>query len=171
MVAEKRIFTVLFLCTGNSARSVMGEAILNQLGDGKFRAFSAGSDPTGKVNPYTTELLEGLGYPTEGLRSKSWDEFSGPDAPGIDFVITVCDSAANESCPIWPGHPMVAHWGMPDPAASVETVPEKQLAFSEAYCLLKYRVNLFTDLPIALLGETTFERRLKEIGQAFPDKS
>jgi len=171
MVAEKRKFTVLFLCTGNSARSVMGEAILNQLGDGKFRAFSAGSNPAGKVNPYTIELLEGLGYPTEGFWSKSWDEFSNSDAPEIDFVITVCDSAANESCPIWPGHPIVAHWSMPDPAALVGTVPEKQLAFSEAYCLLKYRLTLFIDLPIASLDKTTFERRLKEIGQAFPDKS
>jgi protein-tyrosine-phosphatase len=171
MEAEKRLYTVLFLCTGNSARSILGEAILNQLGAGKFRSFSAGSNPTGQVNPYTVKLLKDRGYPTDELRSKSWDEFSGPDAPEIDFVFTVCDSAANESCPIWPGHPMMAHWGIPDPAAVQGPAAEKRLAFAEAYRMLDDRVRAFIDLPIASLDKATLQRHLRDIGRTFPESA
>ncbi len=158
-------YNVLFLCTGNSARSIIGEAIVNNAGDARFRAFSAGSRPAGKVNPYALALIANLGCETESLRSKSWDEFSGDDAPTMDFVFTVCDSAANESCPVWPGHPMTAHWGIPDPAAVEGTETDKSLAFAEAYRLLNQRIELFTSLPIESLDKLSLRRKLAEIGE------
>jgi arsenate reductase len=138
---------VLFLCTGNSARSIMAEALLNVRGKGRFQAFSAGSHPTGKVNPFAIELVEKLGYATENLRSKSWDEFAAPGAPGIDFVITVCDNAAGEVCPIWPGRPNKAHWSFADPAAVQGTDDEKRRAFHDIYLQIMRRVDLFLALP------------------------
>lgn len=166
MAGEERIYNVLFLCTGNSARSILGEAILNRLGEGRFHAYSAGSRPAGKVNPHAIELLQCLHYPTEGLRSKSWDEFSGPDAPRMDLVLTVCDSAANDTCPAWPGHPMTAHWGIPDPAAVKGGDAEKRLAFSHAYRMLNDRISQFIDLPVESLDKARLRRRLAEIGQS-----
>jgi len=140
-------FNVLFLCTGNSARSVIGEAILNKIGAGKFRAYSAGSQPKGKVNPHTIQLLESLGHETSGFRSKSWDEFAKAGEPSFDFIFTVCDSAAAEACPVWPGHPMTAHWGIPDPAEAKGTDAEIALAFKEAYRMLNQRISAFMALP------------------------
>lgn len=159
-----RSFNVLFLCTGNSARSILAEAILNHLGAGRFRAFSAGSQPKGQVHPYAIELLERMKLDTGFARSKSWDEFAGADAPRMDFVFTVCDSAAAESCPVWPGQPMTAHWGVPDPAAATGTEAEKRLAFAEAYRMLERRISLFTSLPLDSLDRMTVKRRLDEIG-------
>jgi arsenate reductase len=138
---------VLFLCTGNSARSIMAEALLNVRGKGRFRAYSAGSHPTGKVNPFAVELVHKLGYPSENLRSKSWDEFAAPDAPAIDFVITVCDNAAGEVCPIWPGTPSKAHWSFADPAAVQGTDDEKRKAFHDIYLQIARRIDLFLALP------------------------
>lgn len=158
------VYNVLFLCTGNSARSVLGEAILNRAGQGRFRAFSAGSDPKGEVHPYTLDLLKKLNYPTSDLRSKSWDEFAVEGAPGLDFVFTVCDSAAAETCPIWPGQPMTAHWGVPDPAAAEGSEAERRLAFSDAYRMLSNRIEIFVNLPLASLDKLTLQRRLREIG-------
>jgi protein-tyrosine-phosphatase len=159
-----KAYNVLFLCTGNSARSVMAEAILNRAGQGRFRAFSAGSEPKGEVHPYTLDLLKKLNHPTEGLRSKSWDEFAQPGAPDLDFVFTVCDSAAAETCPVWPGQPMTAHWGVPDPAAAEGSEAERRLAFSEAYRMLANRIEVFVSLPLASLDRMTLQRRLREIG-------
>ncbi len=156
---------VLFLCTGNSARSIIAEAIMNREGRGRFRAFSAGSHPKGEVNPHTIALLRGLHYPVEGFRSKSWDEFAGPDAPKLDFVFTVCDDAAAEVCPIWPGQPMSAHWGMPDPAAATGSPAEIALAFADAYRMMNNRITLFMNLPMASLDKLSLQRRLEEIGQ------
>lgn len=164
MNAPGRRYNVLFLCTGNSARSILGEVILNSAGDPRFRAFSAGSRPAGKVNPHALELLSSLGHETGELRSKSWDEFAGPDAPAMDFVFTVCDSAASESCPVWPGHPMTAHWGIPDPAAFEGTEAGKRLAFADAYRMLCNRIKLFTALPIESLDRLRLRRKLAEIG-------
>lgn len=161
-----RIYNVLFLCTGNSARSILAEAVLNRLGRGGFRAFSAGSHPTGQVHRYALELLEQLEYPTEGLRSKSWDEFAAPGAPAMDFVFTVCDKAAQESCPVWPGQPMSAHWGVPDPAAAGGTEVQRRLAFADACRMLSNRISIFVNLPIASLDALSLQRRLSEIGQA-----
>ncbi|CAN5446514.1 hypothetical protein BH10PSE11_BH10PSE11_17180 [soil metagenome] len=158
-------YNVLFLCTGNSARSVISEAILNKAGVGKFRAFSAGSQPKGQVHPETIRLLNDLGYDTSGFRSKSWTEFAQPGAPDIDFVFTVCDSAAAESCPVWPGRPMTAHWGVPDPAEAIGTPAEIALAFKEAYRLLNQRIGIFCALPIASLDKLALRNRLKEIGE------
>src|SRR5260370_12552836 len=141
-------FNVLFLCTGNSARSIMAEAILNKRGAGKFRAYSAGSQPKGKVNPHTRELLQSLGYDTSGFRSKSWNEFAKPGAPPLDFVFTVCDNAAGEVCPVWPGQPMTAHWGVPDPAAVVGTDDDKRRAISEVSRVLLNRMRIFVSLPL-----------------------
>lgn len=155
---------VLFLCTGNSARSVIAESIMNREGRGKFKAYSAGSMPTGKINPHTISLLQGLRYPTEGLRSKSWDAFAKPGAPALDFVFTVCDDAAGEICPIWPGQPMTAHWGVPDPAAVEGSEVEIALAFSEAYRVLNNRIGLFISLPLAALDRMSLQHRLDEIG-------
>ena len=156
---------VLFLCTGNSARSIIAEAIMNREGRGRFRAYSAGSHPKGEVNPYTIRLLESLHYQTGAFRSKSWDEFEGPDAPKFDFVFTVCDDAATEVCPIWPGQPMTAHWGMPDPAAAQGTPSEIALAFADTYRMMNNRIALLMNLPLASLDRLSLQRRLNEIGQ------
>lgn len=160
-----RRYNVLFLCTGNSARSILAEGILQKDGQDRFRAFSAGSDPKGVVNPFALRVLGNTGYPTEGLRSKSWDEFAVPGAPVMDFVFTVCDNAAGEVCPIWPGHPMTGHWGIEDPASVEGTDIEKQAAFSEAMRYLKTRISLFTMLPIESLHRLALKSELRAIGQ------
>jgi arsenate reductase (thioredoxin) len=160
-----RPYHVLFLCTGNSARSIMGEAILNRIGLGKFVAWSAGSHPKGAVHSRVLALLPTLGLPIAGLRSKSWDEFSRPGAPPLDFVFTVCDNAANEVCPIWPGQPMTAHWGVPDPAAVSGTDAEIDAAFRETLRILWRRIELFANLPVRSLDRMSLQRRLDEIGQ------
>jgi protein-tyrosine-phosphatase len=159
------VFNVLFLCTGNSARSILAECILNREGKGRFRAFSAGSHPKGQVHPFATDLLKKMNHPTAGLRSKSWDEFAAPDAPKLDFVFTVCDTAANEVCPIWPGQPMTAHWGIPDPAAAEGTDAERHLAFADACRMLNNRISVFTSLPLRSLDRLTLQKRLDEIGR------
>ncbi|MBK5934306.1 ArsR family transcriptional regulator [Rhodovulum imhoffii] len=160
------VYNVLFLCTGNSARSILAESILNAEGAGRFRAFSAGSRPAGKPHPFAVDLLEGLKHDTSFVRSKSWDEFCGPGAPKMDFVFTVCDSAAAEPCPLWPGHPMSAHWGMPDPAAVTGTDAEKRLAFAETYRMLNRRILAFVNLPLATLDGMSLKQRLDTIGKA-----
>lgn len=160
-----RPYNVLFLCTGNSARSILGEAILNKVGEGKFVAYSAGSQPKGAVHPQALALLNRLGFTTEGLRSKSWDEFAKPDAPILDFVFTVCDNAANEVCPIWPGHPMTAHWGVPDPAVARGTEAEVAKTFREVFLLLQRRIELFANLPVQSLDRMSLKRRIDEIGE------
>jgi arsenate reductase len=163
--AEHRPYNVLFLCTGNSARSIMAEAILNRFGGGKFRAYSAGSQPKGEVNPHTLHLLQRFNYKTDEFRSKDWGEFAAPDAPALDFVFTVCDNAAGEVCPVWPGQPMTAHWGVPDPAEATGTDAEIALAFKDAYRMLHRRIAIFTALPIRSLDQLSLQRRLDEIGQ------
>jgi protein-tyrosine-phosphatase len=160
-----RPFNTLFLCTGNSARSILAEAILDKLGAGNFHAFSAGSHPKGQVNPRTLTLLQDLGYDTASLRSKSWNEFARPGAPALDFVFTVCDNAAGESCPVWPGHPMTAHWGVPDPAEATGSEAEIALAFKDAYRMLHQRIAIFTALPIRSLDALSLQQRLREIGR------
>jgi arsenate reductase len=166
-VTAQRPYHVLFLCTGNSSRSIMAEAILNAVGKGRFRAFSAGSHPTGQVNAYALEQLQHARLPTEGLRSTSWDEFAGPGAPELDFVFTVCDQAAGEVCPMWPGQPMTAHWGVPDPAA-VEGDPERiRRAFFVAYDVLFRRIGLFTALRLQSLERLALQRKLDQIGEIF----
>jgi arsenate reductase (thioredoxin) len=162
---SERAFNILFLCTCNSARSILAEAILGRLGAGKFRAFSAGSQPKGAVNPRTLALLASLGYDTADLRSKSWSEFARPGAPALDFVFTVCDNAAGETCPVWPGQPMTAHWGVPDPAEATGSEAEVALAFKDAYRMLHQRIAVFTALPIRSLGALSLQQRLKEIGR------
>jgi len=164
--ANDKIYNVLFLCTGNSARSILAEALLNRHGAGRFRAFSAGSQPAGRVNPFAVELLQGAGFPTDGLRSKNWDEFAAPGAPQLDFVFTVCDNAAAEVCPIWPGQPVTAHWGVPDPAAVQGTDEHKRKAFRDAFLTLERRINLFLSLPIRNLEQLALARHVTEIGQA-----
>ena len=161
-----RVYNVLFLCTGNSARSVIAEAILNKIGAGRFLAYSAGSQPKGQVNPGTIKLLGGLGYDISGFRSKSWAEFAQLGAPVMDFVFTVCDDAAGETCPVWPGQPMTAHWGIPDPAAATGTDAEVAQAFAEAYRMLNQRIGLFAALPMASVDKMTLQNRLKEIGRS-----
>lgn len=156
---------VLFLCTGNSARSLIAEAIINREGLGKFRGFSAGSRPTGAPNPHAIALLEQLNYKTSELRSKTWDEFAGPDAPQMDFVFTVCDSAAAETCPIWPGQPMSAHWGVPDPAAATGSDAEIALSFGETYRMLYNRITIFANLPLEQLDGLSLKRELDAIGR------
>jgi len=158
-------FNVLFLCTGNSARSIMAEAILNKLGAGKFRAYSAGSQPKGQPHPETLRLLQSLGYDTSGFRSKSWSEFARPGAPALDFIFTVCDNAAGEACPLWPGQPMTAHWGIPDPADASGTPAQIALAFKDAYRMLFQRIESFAALPIRSLDQLSLQRRLQEIGR------
>ena len=158
-------FNVLFLCTGNSARSIMAEAILNKLGAGKFRAFSAGSHPKAQVHPETLRLLQSLGYDTSGFHSKSWDKFAKPGGPDYDFVFTVCDNAAAEACPLWPGQPMTAHWGVPDPAQATGTPAEIALAFKDSYRMLHQRIGIFTALPLRSLDQLTLQNKLKEIGR------
>jgi protein-tyrosine-phosphatase len=161
-------YNVLFLCTGNSARSILAEAILDRAGDGRFKAFSAGSQPRGVVHPYALDLLGSLGHDTSFARSKNWDEFAVPGAPRMNFVFTVCDNAANEACPVWPGQPVTAHWGVPDPAAAEGTEAEKRLAFSEAYRMLNNRISIFTSLPLAALDGLALQKRLDEIGRNLP---
>jgi protein-tyrosine-phosphatase len=160
-----RPFNVLFLCTGNSARSIMAEAILNKVGAGKFLAFSAGSQPKGQVHPEATALLQSLGFDTAGFRSKSWNEFAKPGAPALDFVFTVCDNAAGEACPFWPGQPMTAHWGIPDPAAVRGSPVEIALAFKDAYRMLSQRIGVFAALPIRSLDRLSLQAKLKDIGR------
>jgi arsenate reductase len=160
-----RPYNVLFLCSGNSARSILAEAFLNRVGAPNFQALSAGSMPKGVVNPHTLDLLQSLHYPTDGLRSKSWDEFSGPDAPPLDFVFTVCDNAAAEVCPIWPGQPMSAHWGIPDPALAEGNKAEVGLAFAEAYRMIARRIEVFMNLPHDTLDRLSLQRHLEAIGE------
>jgi arsenate reductase len=162
---KDRIYSVLFLCTGNSARSIMAEAILNHLGKGRFRAFSAGSHPAGQVNPFAIEQLQRASLPIGGLRSKNWQEFSAPDAPPLDFVFTVCDKAAGELCPVWPGQPMTAHWGIEDPAAADRSDEEKRRAFSMAFAQLNRRLAIFLSLPFAKLDAMTLKKELDGIGR------
>jgi arsenate reductase (thioredoxin) len=166
----EHVYNVLFLCTGNSARSILAECILNREGRGRFHAFSAGSHPKGQVHPFALDLLKKMNHPTAGLRSKSWDEFADTGAPHLDFVFTVCDNAADEVCPIWPGQPMTAHWGVPDPAAAEGTDAERHLAFADAYRMLSNRISIFTSLPLRSLDRLTLQKRLDEIGRPF-DKS
>ena len=163
---SKSQYNVLFLCTGNSARSILAEAILNKEAHGRFRAFSAGSQPKGSPNPYALDLLATSGYDIAGLRSKSWNEFAQAGAPKLDFVFTVCDNAAGESCPLWPGQPITAHWGIPDPAAATGTEAEIAFAFKDAYRMLKRRIDLFLALPIEKLDHLVLSARLKEIGRS-----
>ena len=160
-----RPFNVLFLCTGNSARSIMAEAILNKIGAGKFRAFSAGSQPKGRVHPEALQLLQSLGYDTSSFRSKSWSEFADPGAPLLDFVFTVCDNAAGEVCPVWPGQPMTAHWGVPDPAEAKGTPAEVALASKDAYRMLNQRIGIFVSLPLRSLDQLSLQKKLREIGR------
>jgi len=160
-----KVFNVLFLCTGNSARSILAEAQLNALGKGRFKAYSAGSHPTGKINSFALEFLEVAGLPTQGLRSKSWDEFAKPEAPVMDYVLTVCDAAAGEQCPYWPGHPVSAHWGIPDPAAVEGSDEQKRRAFKDAATTLRKRIELLTALPTASLDHLSMKSGLDEIGK------
>lgn len=160
-----KVYNVLFLCTGNSARSIMAEVLLNALGHGRFRAFSAGSHPTGRVNPFALDLLQKMHLPTGELRSKSWDEFAQPGAPPLDFVFTVCDNAAGEVCPVWPGQPMTAHWGIEDPAAFEGTEEEKRRYFSRILGYLRNRIMVFTSLPLDKLDKLSLQKKLVEIGQ------
>ncbi len=160
-----RIYNVLFLCTGNSARSILAESILGKDGKGRFRAFSAGSHPKGEVNPFALKVLKAMDYPSNGFRSKAWDEFAAPNAPVMDFVFTVCDSAAGEVCPVWPGQPMTAHWGIEDPAQVQGTDIEKERAFSLAARYLKNRISVFLNLPLASIDKLALGTRLREIGR------
>jgi arsenate reductase (thioredoxin) len=157
-------YNVLFLCTGNSARSIMAEAVLNRAGQGKFHAFSAGSQPKGEVHPYTLDLLRKMHFDVSNARSKSWLEFAQPDAPKLDFVFTVCDSAASETCPVWPGQPMTAHWGVPDPAAATGTEAEIRYAFADALRMLTNRIDIFVSLPLDKLDRLSLQKRLDDIG-------
>jgi protein-tyrosine-phosphatase len=159
-------FNVLFLCTGNSARSILAEALLNRAGQGKFKAYSAGSTPKGEVHPYTLDLLRRMNFDVSGARSKSWTEFAQPGAPRLDFVFTVCDNAANETCPLWPGQPMTAHWGIPDPAAAEGTEAEVRLAFAEAFRQLSNRINIFVALPMRSLDTLSLQQQLDAIGKS-----
>jgi arsenate reductase len=168
MTAERPL-NVLFLCTGNSARSIMAEAIINRLGLGKFKGYSAGSMPSGKVHPMALELLNRLNYDTSNARSKSWEEFAAPGAPALDFVFTVCDNAANEVCPIWPGQPMSAHWGVPDPVAFKGDEAQRALAFADTYRMLNNRIGIFTSLPLTSLDKISLQRRLDDIGKTKTD--
>lgn len=160
-----KVFNVLFICTGNSARSILAEAILNREGQGRFRAFSAGSHPKGAVHPYALDLLRRLNHSTDTLRSKSWDEFATPHAQALDFAFTVCDNAAGEVCPVWPGQPMTAHWGLPDPAAVEGSEAEKRAAFADAYRMLANRISIFVNLPLASIDKLSLQKRLDEIGR------
>ena len=165
---KKAVYTVLFLCTGNSARSIIAECVLNRLGRGRFLAYSAGSFPKGDVHPHALDLLRRQGYPIETLRSKSWNEFAAPDAPPLDFVFTVCDNAAKETCPVWPGQPMSAHWGMADPAAAEGTEAERRLAFTDTLRMLNNRIGALVNLPSQSLDRLSLQNRVEEIGREFP---
>jgi arsenate reductase len=158
-------YNILILCTGNSARSIIGEALFNTIGTGRIKAYSAGSHPTGRVNPFAIEQVRALGYPVDNLRSKSWDEFAAPRAPELDFVITVCDKAAGEMCPLWPGQPITAHWGFPDPAAFEGTDEEKRAAFAQVLRQMRNRVQLFLNLPLETLDSMAIEKKMRDIGQ------
>ncbi|SHL89306.1 protein tyrosine phosphatase [Bradyrhizobium lablabi] len=162
---SEHIYNVLFLCTGNSARSVLAESIMRKDGHSKFRSFSAGSQPKGSVNPFAIRVLKSLDYPTDGLRSKSWEEFARPDAPVMDFVFTVCDNAAGETCPVWPGQPMTAHWGIEDPAAVEGTDILKEAAFVAAFRYLKNRIAIFTSLPLRSIDKLSLGTKLRDIGR------
>ncbi len=162
---SEHVFNVLFLCTHNSARSIIAESILNRIGKGRFRAFSAGSYPSGQVNPYALDLLKGLNYDISGLRSKSWDEFAAPGAPQMNFVFTVCDDAANEVCPMWPGQPMTAHWGLPDPSKAEGTEAEKRFAFANTHRMLRQRLDVFISLPMKSLERVALQTKIEEIGR------
>jgi arsenate reductase len=162
---SERIYNVLFLCTGNTARSIMAESILRKDGRLRFRAFSAGSQPKGRVHPYALDLLRKLNFDVSGFRSKSWSEFARPDAPKLDFVFTVCDNAAAETCPVWPGQPMTAHWGVPDPAAATGNEAEVRLAFADAFRMLNNRISLFVSLPLRSLDKLTLRKQLESIGK------
>ena len=162
---SERIYNVLFLCTGNSARSILAESILRKDGGRHFRAFSAGSQPKGTVNPFAIKVLKSLDFPIDNLRSKSWEEFARPDAPVMDFVFTVCDNAAGESCPVWPGQPMTAHWGIEDPAEVEGTDIQKEAAFIAALRYLKNRISIFTSLPLGSIDKLSLGTRLRDIGQ------
>jgi len=161
---SEKVFNVLFLCTGNSARSIIGEAVLNRVGGGQFKGFSAGSFPKGEVHPMALHLLEKQNYDISQFRSKDWDEFSGPEAPQMDFVFTVCDNAANEACPVWPGQPMSAHWGLPDPAAVTSSEVDQHIAFADTLRMLTQRIEIFVNLPIATLDKLVLQKQLNEIG-------
>ena len=168
---DQKIKNVLFLCTGNSARSTLAESILNREGQGRFKAYSAGSMPTGKVHPYALDLLRNNNHPVDELRSKSWDEFAKPDAPVFDFVFTVCDNAASEVCPVWPGQPMTAHWGVPDPAAAEGNEALRRLAFADTYRFMTNRISIFVNLPLASLDKLSLQKRLNEIGSSIPNSA
>ena len=161
-----RSYSVLFLCTGNSARSILAETILNREGRGNCRAFSAGSQPKGQVHPYALDLLRKMNFDVTALRSKSWNEFAGPGATPLDFVFTVCDNAAGETCPFWPGQPMTAHWGVPDPAAATGSEAEMRLAFADTFRMLSNRISLFVSLPLKSLDKLTLQRQLDSIGRS-----
>ncbi len=162
---SEKLHNVLFLCTGNSARSILAEAILNRVGQGRFKAFSAGSQPKGEVHPYALDLLKSLNHDTSFARSKNWEEFAVAGAPEMHFVFTVCDNAANESCPVWPGQPMTAHWGVPDPAAVEGTEAEKRFAFADTCRMMSNRISVFTSLPMESLDRLSLQKRLHEIGE------
>ena len=168
MSDRPRPWNVLFLCTGNSARSILAEALLNHWGGGRFRGYSAGSFPTGRVHPLALELLARMKIPAGEARSKSWDEFSGPGAIGFDFIVTVCDRAAAETCPAWPGQPVTAHWGVPDPAAVEGDVATRMLAFRDAFRALEHRIGIFVNLPLASLDRLRLRQHLEDIGQSWP---
>lgn len=162
---QEKVYNVLFLCTGNSARSIMAEALVTTMGKGRFKGFSAGSHPGGAVNPFAIEQVANTGYPINDLRSKSWDEFGTPDAPHMDFIFTVCDNAAGETCPYWPGHPMSAHWGFEDPAAVVGTDEEKRAAFQRIFRQIMARMNIFVSLPLHMLEKNAIQREIQAIGE------
>ena len=163
-IMSEKIYNVLVLCTGNSARSIMAEALINTMGKGRFHAYSAGSRPTGEVNPFAIEQVASVGYPTADLRSKSWNEFAWPEAPKMDFIITVCDNAAGETCPVWPGQPISAHWGFEDPAAVEGGDEEKRRAFEKSFRHIMNRVQLFVNLPLAMLDKNAIKREMQAIG-------
>jgi len=164
-MTDGKIYNVLFLCTGNSARSIMAECILNREGMGRFKGYSAGSHPKGEVHPFARDLLQRQNHPVDGLRSKSWDEFAVDGAPEMHFVFTVCDDAAAETCPVWPGQPMSAHWGVPDPAVATGTEAERRLAFSETYRMLTNRISIFVNLPLSSIDKLALQERLDSIGR------
>lgn len=163
---NSKTYNVLMLCTGNSARSIMAEALINSMGNGRFKAYSAGSHPTGKVNPFAVDRVQSINCPTENLRSKNWDEFVLPNAPRMDFIITVCDNAAGEMCPVWPGQPISAHWGFEDPAAVEGTNDQRRRAFDVTFRHIMKRVRLFVNLPLKMLDQTAIKRELADIGKA-----